>query len=275
LAQPKLFPQALSDPKFLSNLTWKSDKGIEALVKDWPPYTEDQGFDDKTVLSSTEITILGTTFAAEYRVFKEDSLSEIVLVDKSAFSEKFCPSFIDWVTERLGKPNKVLDRSIFGKTNSLNDFAADWLLGQTRVQLNCFGTTRDGKYISGSAILAYRHKDRLKALEDLIYIECSSTIRYTGSLFAGRPTEDGAPLTLIIDPNSERLLRRDKSSFLETTKYTDEAILASEENEKGKQDFQLDRVTGNYQLNLRLKRYPGTAMTQWGKCTRIDAAKRF
>ena|SRR5947208_14209982 len=58
LAQPKLFPQALSDPKFLSNLTWKSDKGIEALVKDWPPYTEDQGFDDKTVLSSTEITIL-------------------------------------------------------------------------------------------------------------------------------------------------------------------------------------------------------------------------
>jgi hypothetical protein len=227
------------------------------------------------VLNKTEVTVLGTTFTAEYRVVNADSFSEIIVSHKSKLGEDFCPAFVEWATKRLGKPDKTLDRSTSAKDGSWNRVTADWLLGQSRVQLNCAGAVMYGGYIPAVAILVYRHKDRLNGLEDLVYIECSLTKKYLGPLFADRPTEEGAPLTLIIDPNDQRLLRRDKSAFLETNKYTDQEILAAEENDKTQSRFRLDRLTGNYQWNIRLKQDGRNGLDQWGKCTRVDPSRKL
>lgn len=274
-AQPQPLSEALSDPQFVRNLSWKADKDLEAVVRNWPAYTGAQGFEDKTVLKTADVTILDTVFTAEYRVFKANSFAEVVLLHKSNYGEDFCPAFLGWTGKRLGKPDKVLDRSVLGRDSSFNDVAADWLLGQTRVQLTCAGAKLYGGYVPAIAVLIYRHQDQLKALEDLIYIECSSTKKYVGPLLADRPTEDGPPLTLIIDPNGGKLLGRDKSLFLKPDKYTDEEILASEEDDKRKQDFRLDRVTGNYQWNIRLKSDTRNGLNQWGRCSRVDPARKF
>lgn len=273
-AQPNLLPEALLDPQFLRSCTWKEDKGIQEIVKKWPSYTEKQGFSDKTVLNQTQVTILGITFRAEYRVFNTDSLAEITLWHENEYGEDFCPTFLELVTKRLGKPDKIIDQSSSAKDSSFYNVTADWLLGQSRVQLWCSGMTLDGKFIPVLAVLRYDHKDHLKALEDLIYIECSVTRKFVGSI-SSETTEERPPLILIIDPNGKKLLSRDKSSFLKTTKYTDEEILASKEDEKGKADFQLDRVTGNYKWIFRLKPNSSDGMDSWGKCSRVDPGRKF
>jgi hypothetical protein len=273
-AQPNLLPEALLDPQFLRSCTWKVDKRIQEIVSNWQGYTEKQEFVDKTVLNKVQVTVLGITFTAEYRVFITDSLAEIVLFSGSDYGEDFCPAFLGWATKHLGKPDKIIDRSSLGRDSSFNDVTADWLLGQSRVQLGCSGTNIHGKFIPIIASLVYSHKDRLKALEDLIYIECSLTTKYVGSLSA-RKMEEGPPLTLIIDSNRRELLKRNKLLFLKTTKYTDEEILASTEDEKGKQDFRLDRVTGNYEWIIRLKPNSRDGADCWGKCLRVDPGRRF
>ena len=273
-AQPNLLPEALFDPQFLRNCTWKEDKRIQEIVKNWPSYTEKQGFRDKIVLNKGQVALLGIKFTAEYRVFNTDSLAEIVFWHEQDYGEDFCPAFLELTTKHLGKPDKIIDRSSSGKDSSLYDVTADWLFGQSRVQVMCSGLTLNGKFIPVIAALRYDHKDRLKALEDLIYIECSVTKKFVGSISSGT-TEEGPPLILIIDPNNKRLHGRDKRLFLETTKYTDEEILASKEDQKGKADFRLDRVTGNYKWIFRLKPNSNDGVDFWGKCSRVDPGRRF
>jgi hypothetical protein len=273
-AQPNLLPEALLDPQFLRGCTWKEDKRIQEIVRNWPSYTEKQGFPDKTVFNKEQVTILGIKFTAEYRVFNTDSLAEIVLLHEQNYGEEFCPAFLELATKRLGKPDKIIDRSSLQKDGSFYNVTADWLLGQSRVQLMCCGMTSDGEFIPVLAALRYDHKDHLKALEDLIYIECSVTKKFIGSISSGT-TEEGPPLILIIDPNNKQLLGRDKGSFLKTTKYTDEEILASKEDQKGKADFRLDRVTGNYKWIFRLKPNSRDGIDSWGKCSRVDPGRRF
>jgi hypothetical protein len=134
--------------------------------------------------------------------------------------------------------------------------------------------TMHGEFIPIFAALRYDHKDHLEALEDLIYIECSVTKKYVGSISSGTTIED-PPLILIIDPNNKELLARNKGSFLKTTKYTDEEILASKEDQKGRAEFQLDRVTGNYKWILRLKPNGNNGIDFWGKCSRVDPGRKF
>jgi len=273
-AQPNLLPEALLDPQFLRGCTWKEDKRIQEIVRNWPSYTEKQGFPDKTVLNKEQVTIMGIIFRAEYRVFNTDSLAEIVLISASDYGEDFCPAFLELATKHLGKPDKIIDRASLEKDGGFYNVTTDWLFGQSRVQLKCSGMTLNGKFIPIFAALRCDHKDHLKALEDLIYIECSVTKKFVGSVSSGT-TEEGQPLILIIDPNSEELLGRDKGSFLKTTKYTDEEILASKEDQKGKADFRLDRVTGNYKWIFRLKPNSRNGMDSWGKCSRVDPGRRF
>ena len=269
-AQPNLLPEALLDPQFLRGCTWKEDKRIQEIVKNWPSYAEKQGFPDKTVLNKEQLAILGIKFTAEYRVFNTDSLAEIVLWHEQDYGDDFCPAFFELTTKRLGKPDKIIDRS----SSSFYNLTADWLLGQSRIQLICSGMTLNGKFMPVLAALRYDHKDHLKALEDLIYIECSVTKKFVGSISSGK-TEEGPPLILIIDPNNKALLGRNKSAFLNTTKYTDEKILASKEDQKGKTEFQLDRVTGNYKWIVRLKPNTSDGIDHWGKCSRVDPGRKF
>jgi hypothetical protein len=269
-AQPSLLPEALLDPQFLRGCTWKEDKRIQEIVKNWPSYAEKQGFPNKTVLNKEELTILGIKFTAEYRVFNTDSLAEIILWHEQDYGDEFCPAFLELTTKRLGKPDRIIDRS----SSSFYNVTADWLLGQSRIQLICSGTTLNGKFIPVLAALRYDHKNHLKALEDLIYIECSVTKKFVGSTSSGTTVED-PPLILIIDPNNKELLARNKGPFLKTTKYTDEEILASKEDLKGKAEFQLDRVTGNYKWIFRLKPNSNDGIDFWGRCSRVDPGMKF
>lgn len=274
-AQTNPLPEALLDSQFLRSCTWKEDKGIQGIVRNWPSYTEKQGFVDRTVLNEVQVTILGISFKAEYRVFIKDSLAEIV-VYSNKHGEGFCAEFLGWATKHLGKPDKILDRSRLRRDrDGFQNVETDWLLGQSRVQMNCAGTILYGEYIPLFAILIYRHKDELKALEDFIYIECSSTKKFVGPLFKDQLQEEAPPVTMIIDPNRGELLRRDKSTYFKTTKYTDEEILASTEEEGSKSDFRLDRMTGNYQLEIRLKPDSRNGINQWGKCLRVDPGRKF
>lgn len=262
------------DPQFLRSCTWKEDKQIQEIVRNWPSYAEKQGFPDKIVLNKGQVALLGIKFTAEYRVFNTDSLAEIVLWHEQDYGEDFCPAFLELATKRLGKPDKIIDRSSSDKDGSFYNVTANWLLGQSRVQLACSGMTMHGKFIPVLAVLRYDHKDHLKALEDLIYVECSVTKKFVGSISSGTTVEN-PPLILIIDPNNKELLARNKGSFLKTTKYTDEEILASKEDQKGKAEFQLDRVTGNYKWIFRLKPNSNDGIDFWGKCSRVDPGRKF
>lgn len=273
-AQPNLLPEALLDPQFLRSCTWKEDKQIQEIVKNWPSYTEKQGFSDKIVLNEGQVVLLGIKFTAEYRVFNSDSLAEIVLLSHQNYGEEFCPAFRELATKHLGKPDKIIDRTNLEKDGYLYDVTTDWLFGQSRVQLKCSGMTLNGEFIPIFAALRYDHKDHLKALEDLIYIECSVTRKFVGSL-STETTKERPPLILIIDPNNKQLLGRNKGSFLKTTKYTDEEILASKEDQKAKADFRLDRVAGNYEWILRFKPNSHDGMDSWGKCSRVEPGKKF
>ncbi len=272
-AQAQTISQALSDPQFVRTWTWKAGGSLETMLRDWPAYTGRQEFDDKTVVSSAQMTILGNAFTTEYRVFSNNSQAELAIYSDS-HSEDFCPAFLGWVSKRLGRPSKIVDLSKIGRESGFADVTADWLLGQTRVQLSCFEAKVHNRYIPGLAVLLYRRKDRLKVLEDLAYIDCSSTKKYVGFL-ADRRTEETVLLRLIIDPNRGLLLWPDTLPFLETRKYTDKEILASIEDEKVRHDFRLDRMTGSYQWNVRVKEDSRTGVDQWGNCSQVDPPGMF
>ncbi len=272
-AQPRTVPQALSDPQFVSSWTWKSGGSPEGVVRAWPAYAGKQPFDNKRVVSRAQVMILDGKFNAEYRVFSNNSEAELAIYGVE-HDEDFCPIFLMWTIQRFGKPNKIIDLSKIGRENSFADLTADWLLGQTRVQLSCFEAKVENRYITGPAVLLYRHKDSLKALEDLVYIDCSSTKRYVG-LLANLEPKTAVPLKLIIDPNHHLLLWPDTLPFLETTKYTDKEILASMEDENVRHEFRLDLTTSSYQWNVRVKQDSRTGLDQWGKCSRVDPPGMF
>ena len=272
-AQAQTIPQALSDPEFVGTWTWKAGGSLETMLRDWPAYTGNQPFDDKKVVSSAQVTILGGRFTAEYRVFSNNSRGELAIYGDE-HSEDFCPVFFIWATQRFGRPSKIIDLSKMGRENGFVDVTSDWLLGQTRVQLSCFEAKVHNQYIRGPAVLLYRHKDWLKALEDLIYIDCSSTKKYVGILADLQPKAT-VPLKLIIDPNRGLLLWPDTLPFLETRKYTDKEIVASIEDGKVRHEFRLDLTTSSYQWNVRVKEDSRTGVDQWGKCSRADPPGMF
>ena len=278
-AQTRKMPSELLSQDFLRARSWKADKGLEAFVHDWPRYSGNQE-NDRTTISNVSIDLLGVTFEAQYRVFKSDDsflaeYAEIALLHKDKYSENFCPSLLSSLTAGLGEPSKILDRSTVLKDSGFYHHSADWLIGQTRVKFDCSGMVMHGSYIPVAASLIYRYRDHLKPLEDLIVVECSKTTKYVGPLFRDYAVEQSAPVTLIIDPNDRNLLRRDKLPFLKTVKYTDDEIIASEDAENGKQDFRLDRLTGNYEWKIRTKRDLSNGSDNWGKCSRVNAERRF
>jgi len=268
---PIPFPDALVDPAFLVTRTWKADEGLDSVTRNWLPYTGEQGFEDRTVTRRSQVTLLGRPFDAEYRVLTADSLLEIVFIG-NRFDELFCSELFDWASKHLGKPSTKLDRS----KDALESvhIEADWTIGEGRVQISCAGVKIGDGSMPGLAMLVYRHQSHLRRLVDFVYIECSSTKRYVGKL-SGSSTEDEAALTFIVDPNSSKILRRDKRPFLDTRKFTDEQIVASIQDEKRSDYFVLDRVTGNYQWQTRLKNDKNTGLDRWGKCLRIDPGKKF
>ena len=126
------YPDQLLSQDFLRARVWKADKGVEALVRDWVPYSDSQGFEDRTIVSSAIVKLLGINFRAEYRLFKPDSVGEILVLHNDDYNEKLCASLISLFSNRLGKPRIILDRSTAAAGNGFYRNTADWLLGQTR-----------------------------------------------------------------------------------------------------------------------------------------------
>jgi hypothetical protein len=161
-----------------------------------------------------------------------------------------------------------------GKEQSWVELEADWLFGQIRVQATCGGVRMGDTFIPAAVHVLYRHHTRLKALQDLVYIQCSVTKKYVGTLDKGT-TEQGAPFALIIDPNRERLLRADKSPFSQTERYSDEEIVTAERTDERSVILKLNRVVGSYLMEVRLKKNPNTGLDQWGKCERVNPERKF
>jgi len=274
---PLPFPAVFVDRGFLIGRSWKGDEEIERVMQNWPAYNDKQGFDDKTVLRRVTVSILGRPFDAEYRVFKNDSTQEVAVFG-SDFGEDFCSALFDWAMKNLGKPAKVLEwsnsRSVRTWTETWSQKDADWAVGTGRIQIACAGLKIADEYVPALSTLIYRHETQLKPLEDLVHITCSSTKKYVGR-FVERSLEESAPLNLILDPNHSKILRRDRTAFLETKKFTDEEILASKEDPKGTMLFRLDRIAGSYHWTIRLKDDKSTGIDQWGNCTRIEPGKKF
>src|SRR6185503_2735104 len=99
-----------------------------------------------------------------------------------------------------------------------------------RVYLICAGLQIGDTYAAVSPVLMYRHKDKQKALQDLVYIECTYKRRIIGVDGIG-PVEERPPVHFIIDPNHNRLLRNDRSRYFETKKFDDNEIVASKDDE--------------------------------------------
>lgn len=269
------FPQALADPHFLTSHTWKPSSDFDKIVASWSPYTRDQGFTEKTVVKEVKIELLGSTFKAEYRVYKNEPSVEIVLWSTDKDYKSDCPRFRAWTNRFFGKPATAIDRSQPGKQESTIDWTADWLFGQVRVQASCFGVMMGDSFIAPSVVILYRHHTLLKALEDLVYVECSITQgQYVGSLVPGSPPQI-APFTLIIDPNEKRLLRHDKSDFSKVDRYSDEEIVVTHEGKANLVTIRLNRLTGGLLLQTRRKDELRSGSDNWGKCERVSGEKKF
>src|SRR5438094_373481 len=79
------FPQSLTDPQFLASQSWKPSREIDNVVTNWSPYTGKQDFSDKMVLKNAKTEILGGTFDAEYRIFKDDPSDDIVVLNGAGY----------------------------------------------------------------------------------------------------------------------------------------------------------------------------------------------
>jgi hypothetical protein len=120
----------------------------------------------------------------------------------------------------------------------------------------------------------YRHKDKLAPLHDLVHIECSSK-RKTFGMGASATVEEGPPLPLIIDPNRNRLLRRDRSQYFETKKFDDNEILALKEDDRLTSTIRIDRISGSYRWTIDYKRQPPSGSEYWGKCIVVEPGQKF
>lgn len=278
-SQTDFFPKELLSPDFIRNLTWKTDPRLAQIVNKWPAYIGEQGFEDRIVLNQTETRIMGVKFQVEYREFKANSMGEILLLTgvKDDHGKDFCTSFVEWGAKHYGKPHKVIDLSTVPNKEGgfFENLWADWEIGQTRIKMVCSGAVVYGSYIPGVSLVMYRQKDQEKALEELIYIECSRTSKDFGPLFKDSPIQQQPPFILIINPNDRDLRRQDKSFFLKTNKFSDAEILASEENEKGTHEMRIDRTTGNYEWKIRMKPDIRNGVDQWGKCSQYIPKKQF
>ncbi len=125
-----------------------------------------------------------------------------------------------------------------------------------------------------AATIAYRQKDSLRVPIDLAYLECSSSTKTVG-LDPPKPAEQEAPITLIIDPFKKALLNRNKVYFGKITKYSEEEITSSMDNDKSSGVFRLDRITGNYLWTARSKVDSRLGFDRWGKCSTISPEKKF
>lgn len=282
--EPKVLPRILTDPTLLASRTWKSDTGLEKAVSDWPLYEGKQEFDDKTVVRRGQVQVAGVVLEADYRIRVKDSYAEVVLIgpaDKNGgpadkFDAPMCIRFSEWTAPMLGVPSKVIDLSSpVEKDNAILDIDADWLLGETRVKLSCSGVKLDGKFLSGVVMVTYGHHTMQKALEDLIYIECSSTRKFVGRSAEGRGATEEAPVRFMINPNDGTVRRWDKSTIGKTQRYSDEDIVTTWGNEERSFQLRLDRRAGSYLLEIRRKNDPRTGLDTWGKCARTTPDKKF
>jgi hypothetical protein len=274
--EPKPLPHPLADPAFLASRTWKSDPGLDKVLSDWPLYEGEQGFKDRTVVRRTKVLLPGATLDAEHRVISKDSLAEIVLFGNK-FDESFCSRFSEWTMPRFGVPAKVIDMSLPpSKDEAYIQLDADWLFGTTRVQFSCSGVKVSDRFVPVVAMLVYRHHTMQKALEDLIYIECSSTQKWVGKLWdERRATEEVPPMRFLINPNAKDLFRWNKLTIGKTQRYSDEEIVTTWGDEKYSSVLRLDRRAGSYLLQVRQKSGEQVGLDRWGKCSRTTPEKKF
>jgi hypothetical protein len=276
--EPKLLLRALTDPAFLTSRTWKSDPGLDKAVSDWPLYDGKQEFEDKTVLRRVEFQVAGVVFEAQYRVFLKDPFAEIVLLSGGKFDESFCVRFSEWTKPMFGVPAKVIDMSLPPrKDEAYIQLEADWLLGATRIQFFCAGARIGDSFVPGAAYLLYSHQTMLKALEDLIYIECSSTTKYVGRLAGERgTTEEDVPTRFMINPNDNSVRGWDKEPIKgKMQRYSDEEIVTTWSDKKYSSVLRLDRRAGSYLIQTRLKGDERSGLDRWGKCSRTTSEKKF
>jgi hypothetical protein len=270
------FPEPLGSPQFLASQTWKPSSDIDKIVANWSPYTGEQGFSDRTILKATRLELPGGIFEAEYRVDKNDPFVEILISAGAQDYKSDCSHFRALVTGYFGEPTKLIDRSKPGKENSWVEWDADWLFGQTRVRASCAGLMMGDNFITGIALILYRHHTMLKALEDFVYVECSvKQQQYVGSMARGNTPPQMRPFTLLIDPNRQTLLRQDKSAFSKVERYSDEEIVVTNESETGVVTLRLDRMTGGVSMQTRLKKDASSGTDGWGKCERVSGEKKF
>ena len=263
------FPQNLLNRSFLETRTWKRDSALELISTAWPNFEGEQGFEDKTVVRTTQVRLLDVIFQAEYRLFKREPVAEIIFLGHD-FREGFCSQSLEWLGGYYGKPRKTIDLS----TPNFLTVESEWLLGETRIKLQCVGAKLYEKFIPGVAVLVYRHKDWLPELKDLVYINCSGSRKFVGN-FADGKVEQDSPWNLIIDPNGKRVLKRSKESLGKVTKYTDEEIIVSWEMKDNNQVLLLDRLTGTYRHQFRLKEDARTGIDGWGECSKIASEQKF
>jgi hypothetical protein len=280
---PQPFPKELIDPSFLRQLTWRADKRIEQVVAGWPTYPDDQESQNWIVRRRTTIRILGSLFDAEYRTYKNNSETEIIVEAKGPdMVTDDCNPLLAWVKRALGQPKKVVDLTaefeiIGGPTNTatVKDFKADWLFGDSRIWFACFAAVSKAEVTSIVISLHYAHRERLPALKDPIHLECTVKEKLLGKL-ADSKVREGAPVRSIADPNW-KTLRWSNAVFGKAERFTDEHIVAVRElevrNGKWVDRIEIDRVTGNYERTLLSP--DGNRLEQWGKCTRVAPGKKF
>ena len=275
-------PQGLPlDIGQLSGLNWHDKTAIERITGNWWPFTGEQGFEDRTILKKRDFILLGVSFSATLRLYKESNAYEILL--ETTTEERPAPKKFNelqtFFREKLGPPSKAIDLSDeidkgFAKVYIL----IDWICGPTRIRLEVFSQSMYGKWISPvPCTVTISGRADTEDLQDLIILQFEATEEKPLGFGKDAKASKLRPFILIVDLNSKMLFRRDKGYIGRVVQSNEDFIVAEWENKDATNRLEIDRRLGTFSWRIRSKERKDYGADIFGTCNRMEAIpeKRF
>lgn len=245
----------------------------------WAPFEGKQEA-GRTFEKERPVEIDGMNLSAHLIVEEMPTRRKILSIYSVELSPNECKQISDWLTQKFGKPKRVVDGSYKfdlvaqGNTVENIDKMSQWDIGATRTTFTCAGLKTStveklGEKNNFAGILIFGSKAGEQEIKPLFGLRCTQRIEYIG---IARSPESLGDIVLIVDENRKLVRTSNKVPFPGERRITDDEIEFKIKKDDHTVEYFIDRHTGTFKAKLRYLKSGGANVS--GHCEKSEPGER-
>lgn len=266
-------PDSLKSIEGIAKINVDVAESFKSITSDWhnPDNLNEYSASKEKIIEFKQknISIFGQDFTGEFRKRDDGSFDLLFNSFDETKNPEFYKTFMKRAVQMWGVPTHEKDNS-YGTDFKYYQHDAQWVYPNIVIRFGFDGYGKGGSLNKGIYFLIFGSKKKNPEMTDQIILKCG-VMSQTFGMDSNSQPQQRTDTVFIIDQDEKKILGIDHMKRADIVEIASDHIIANLPNDdKSSGVVTIDRLLGNFKLEIKSKQDSSIGENMWGDCKKID-----